>query len=344
MQALSYNNSVMRPEIIVPVCEQAPSLVAICTKDRPELLARALSAIAGDRPKATVIVVDASPDDRSKDVCAAARAANPGLDVAHYRAARPGLARQRNEAAQISAKRGAKIVHFLDDDAIVYPGYFDAIEDCFNAEPGVGGVGGAVQNPPPELHARFNRLFLLSGRYPYTVAKSGRVVSPHTLSDVPWALTRRDTPPVQWLQGFAMSYRIEVLNQMKFNERLQGYSYGEDRDFSFRVGSAWGLAIAHQAKCEHRKATNSRMDSERFGFESTVLTYAWMSEWRTSGHFSRVAYFWSAIGDVIRHLGAAVTRKPGISGKHPLGHVHGVIRGIATILRGGDLYQAASGR
>jgi GT2 family glycosyltransferase len=323
-------------------CEMSRSIVAICTKDRPALLARVLNSIAGDRPDAGVLVVDASGDDRSRDVCTAAMASHAKLEVSHYRAARPGLARQRNEVSSLCRNRSVDIVHFLDDDAIIYPGYFDAIEACFDGNPSIGGVGGSVQHPPPELHATFNRVFLLSGRQPYTVARSGRVVNPHTLPDGSRTVHRPGGREVQWLQGFAMSYRMEVLNQMHFNEQLRGYSYGEDRDFSFRVGRRWGLAVAEGAKCEHRRAESPRLEPERFGFESTVLIYAWMSEWRVAAGFSRVAFFWSTLGDILRHVGAAAVKQSAISGGAPLPYARGVIRGIRAILRGGDLYAVAA--
>ena len=318
------------------------SVVAICTKDRPDLLARVLGSVAADRPGAEVVVVDASSDDRSREVCEWARTADPRLDVSHFRATRPGLARQRNEAARLCDERGAEIVHFLDDDAVISPGYFDAIEACFGQDPRMGGVGGAVQNPRAEAHWRFNRFFLLSGAFPYTFARSGRVVNPQSAVPGQGAPRQRGQRPVQWLQGFAMSYRIDVLRTNQFDERLRGYSYGEDRDFSFRVGQQWRLAVADAARCEHRKAESARMDAERFGFESTILSYAWMMEWQDAGHFSRPAYVWSALGDVLRHLAAAATGQAALSGGSPLDHARGVMRGLRTIVRGGDLYDVAA--
>jgi glycosyltransferase involved in cell wall biosynthesis len=316
------------------------SAVAICTKERPELVRRVCTSIAEVRPNMTVMVIDASSDDQTLEVCAALRGGNPPLDVRHHPAIRPGLTRQRNQAISHCEEIEAEIVHFLDDDALIFPGYFDAIERRFELDDRIGGVGGAVQNAPKELHWRFNRLFLLSGKYPYTIRRSGRVVNPQSALPGRGAPRSPNVRDIQWLQGFAMSYRIEVLRGLKFNERLKGYSFGEDRDFSFRVSKSWKLAVEADAWCEHRRAETGRMDARRFGFESTVLTYAWLQSLRSIKCF-RLAFFWSALGDVLRHLAAAATNQSGLAGPDPSGHARGVIRGLATIaLKTSDLYGA----
>jgi GT2 family glycosyltransferase len=220
------------------------------------------------------------------------------------------------------------IVHFIDDDVEVLAGYFDSIEERFEKDPHLAGVGGAIQNARMEAHPIFNSLFLLSGRYPNTIRRSGRVVKPESTGGAKRQIGQR---PVEWLQGFAMSYRMLTLQKHSFDDRLTGYSYGEDRDFSFRVSRSGKLAVEPNARCLHLRATANRLDSRKFGFEVTTRTYAWVSEYRTEG-FSLIAFFWSVFGDVLRHIGAALINRAGVS-EDPLWYALGVLEGVKEIVR-----------
>lgn len=311
--------------------------VVVCTKDRPERIRKVCENIAGERPDALMCVVDASENDATDEVCRQARQAYPELDLRWFRAERPGLARQRNQAVRICSELGVSLVHFLDDDAEVLPGYFDAIERRFEEDPGLAGVGGAVQNQRRENHERFNRVFLLSGPYPYTILKSGRVVNPQPADG---ARREPGVRPIDWLQGFAMSYRMEALISQEFDERLSGYSFGEDRDFSFRLSRTHKLAVEPEARCLHHRAPENRLNSARFGFESTVLLYSWVREHREDG-LRLSAFWWSLLGDVLRHVIAALTRQQGRAGD-PWPYVKGVFRGVRH-LRHEDLFEVARG-
>ncbi len=93
-----------------------PVTVAVCTKDRPDLLERCLAAIteaamfAGREVLLDLLVVDnASGDDRTRDVAIAAgarcvRECVPGLDFARNRAVAESL---------------GEVVAFVDDDVVV---------------------------------------------------------------------------------------------------------------------------------------------------------------------------------------------------------------------------------
>jgi GT2 family glycosyltransferase len=302
--------------------------IVVCTKDRPERIRTVCHNIAQERPDALVMIVDASVSTATQYVCSEVRRLHRNLDLRWIRAPRPGLARQRNHAVSMCQEAGVSIVHFIDDDVELLPGYFDAIERRFASEPTLIGVGGSVQNQRIEKHVIFNRIFLLSGRYPYTILKSGRVVNPQPVHG---AQRKSGTHRIDWLQGFAMSYRIEAFRSFEFDERLSGYSLGEDRDFSFRLSRSHILAIEPEARCLHHRAPENRHSGERFGFESTILLHAWVREHRKDG-LSLVAFYWALLGDLIRHLIAIPTRQPGRAGD-PWPYVKGVLRGLRSFGR-----------
>jgi GT2 family glycosyltransferase len=115
--------------------------VTVCTRNRPELLARCLRAIldavavAGAEVDASVLVVDnASDDDRPADVARSLR-----VDV--VREAVPGLDVARNRA--VATSRGDVIV-FTDDDVVVEPTWLRTLGRTFAANPDAVAVTGGV--------------------------------------------------------------------------------------------------------------------------------------------------------------------------------------------------------
>jgi GT2 family glycosyltransferase len=320
---------VVTRKLVDPEARTLGGIVVICTKDRPDWVERACRAVARDRPTATIVLVDGSSDDATRDRCRSILAEHPDLELRHERAERVGLTRQRNQGIRVCADLRPDIVHFLDDDAEILPGYLQAIEERFRTEPDLAGVGGRVQNASTERHPRLSALFLLSGKHPYTVRVSGRVVMPRPSDGNARRIGER---PVRWLQGFAMSYKMSVLERHQFEERLEGYCFGEDRDFAFRVSRTNRLTVEPDARCLHHSAAENRVDHRRLGRDATAMTYAWVSEQRGNG-LSRVAALWSAVGDLLQHGVLAFTGE-GQNAANSREHVRGVLEGLVLIASG----------
>lgn len=124
--------------------------IAICSRDRAEILGRTLAhlraTIGGAPPGVEVLLVDNGSTDATPDV--AARFA----DWPAFRAVReeaPGLSHARNRALAASE---ADWVVYLDDDAFVWPGWLDALREATDRS-GVVLVGGPIaprfEAPPP---------------------------------------------------------------------------------------------------------------------------------------------------------------------------------------------------
>lgn len=116
--------------------------VAVCTKDRPDLLARCLESVlaalevAGPEVIGDLVVVDnASSDHRTHDVAVAAgatcvREQVPGLDVA------------RNAAV---AAASGDVLAFVDDDVVVDPSWARVLARAFASCPAAAAVAGQVR-------------------------------------------------------------------------------------------------------------------------------------------------------------------------------------------------------
>ena len=116
--------------------------VSVCTRNRPELLARCLRSIldavvvAGAEVDASVLVVDnavrrrpTGGRGRGRSASTSVREAVPGLDVARNRA--------------VATSRGDVIV-FTDDDVVVEPTWLRTLARTFAANPDAVAVTGGV--------------------------------------------------------------------------------------------------------------------------------------------------------------------------------------------------------
>ena len=122
--------------------------VAVCTRDRPELLDGCLAAIAaqGHAPYEVIVVDNASAGDETRRVA-------ERWNARCVLEPRPGLDRARNTAL---AEARTEIVAFTDDDARPEPGWLGALVAAF-ASPDVHAVTGLVL--PAELRTPAQRLF-----------------------------------------------------------------------------------------------------------------------------------------------------------------------------------------
>ncbi len=185
-------------------------------------------------------MVDSSDDDATEQLVAEA-AAEGVVDLLYVRGPR-GLTLQRNLGMRL-LRPDTDVVHFVDDDVVVEDGYFEAIIEAFAADERVVGVGGKITNVPRPRLTRLRAWMMLGGRQG-TVVRSG-----HNIMMTDFTV---DTP-VEWLSGCAMSYRVNRVRGLAFDERRTGYGMGEDVDFSMRAAERGSLVWAPSARLEHRQ-------------------------------------------------------------------------------------------
>jgi glucosyl-dolichyl phosphate glucuronosyltransferase len=117
-------------------------VVAVCTSRPPERIAESLAALRGQVPEGRLVVV--------------ASARPPAEGELHE--PRPGLSVARNRALGWAAERGAEVLAYVDDDAVVEPGWYDALARRWaEAPPEVAVIGGPIRprfdTPPPAWYS-----------------------------------------------------------------------------------------------------------------------------------------------------------------------------------------------
>jgi len=145
----------------------------------------------------------------------------------------------------------------------------------------------------------FKRIFLLHSMKPGAMLKSGRNVIGH--------YPEQGTTPrnVAWLPGCCMSYRLSACRSLRFDDRLEGYSWGEDFDFSNSLSDDWRLIVEPKATCIHSLSPTNRMEMERLASGRTFLLHRWVTENRGRG-YSRLAFWWSVAGEFALRAGHGI--------------------------------------
>jgi GT2 family glycosyltransferase len=284
-----------------------------------------MSCAAADRvsPSIPIVVVDASTTEATRDICQHFVRLNASSSPLLYRRAhQPGLTHQRNEAVGICRELGVHVVHFIDDDTEVLDGYFDAIEHRFQIDPAVVGVGGIILNQLTVNYVKLKSFFLLGSHKRGSVLRSGRNI----LGQYPGTLA---TDIVEWLNGCSMSFRMTAFDEAQFDSSLQGYSMGEDYDFSFRLSRHHRLVVEPTAECIHHLTPTMRGSARAQARQATEATHRWVHTHMTLG-MSPIAFWWSALGDfLLKGCHGVLCRE-----RESLQAAIGVLDGVTSIIFG----------
>lgn len=270
------------------------------TLGRAEVLSRTFAAVARQTlPPSSVIVSSPSVAD------AGTLANAPGVILLIGPA---GSARQRNRALQ-NLPEGTDIVVFFDDDFVPHPRWIEEVADVFRRRPDVGAVTGnliadGIKGPGITVEDAF-----------------GMVDAPPRADD-------------EWLDehyspyGCNMAFRVEMISDMVFDERLVLYGWLEDRDFGaalarrgarlVKVGTALGV---------HMGVKRGRVSGVKLGY-SQIVNPVYLYRKGTM-----------RVGQVVDHifrnmasnLARSASPEPYID---RAGRLQGNVRGMLDVLRG----------
>jgi glycosyltransferase involved in cell wall biosynthesis len=234
--------------------------VVILAYDSGRTIEACLSSLAAQTPRpAEVLLVD---DDSSDDTVAKARAVadRARLPLRVLRNGSHNISHGRNVG--LDAAR-APVVAFVDSDAVVEPGWTNALLDTFDADPDVAVVGGEV-----------------------VTAHASRFAEAIALNDA----TVRDlfTRGELLVSGCNMALRTDLLGGERFDP---AWVHAEDVEFVDRIHRRhrWGLAPGAVARHESRSTPRGYL-SQMYRYGLWKVRYA-----KTTGHIRPVDYVPSAV-------------------------------------------------
>jgi hypothetical protein len=203
-------------------------VVAVCTNRSPADAADALAALADQVPPERILVVTSGLE---AGVAAAHRGAAPGTVEEELQ---PGLSLARNRALAWAAGQGAAAIAYVDDDAIVDPGWWDALRGRWaEADERLGVIGGPIRprwavSPPAWL--------------------SGPILPTLTLLDLGGEERELD-PEVTTVFGANVSFAVEPLQGVGGFDPAFGHSgrriFFSEEDQAQRALAARGFRVLY---------------------------------------------------------------------------------------------------
>ena len=264
------------------------NVLVLCTRNRPLEVRTCLDTVrAQTLVPNRVLVVDSSDDETTEHLVTELARSWPSESALAYQRCEPGTTRQRSAGIDVTTD---DIVHFVDDDTVLEPGYFAAIIAEFTGDRDgtVGGVGGFVTDQPPHRFGRVDAWLGLDGAAQGAVLPSGRNVRVYDRPAAPIA--------VDWLPGCAMSFRRAVFDTERPNLALGRDRNGEDVELSYRVRQHSKLVITPHARMEHHESPRERRSVELLVQVELVSRYERVRA--GTGRLSRRAFWVSAFGQL----------------------------------------------
>lgn len=251
--------------------------------------------------------------------------ARAGIRLHYVHPAPRGLTVQRNVGIE---KTTGDPVFLIDDDVWMGPEVHEEIlaeYGRWGAE--LGGVRGAPLHPqrPGKLTILWRRLFGMGGWWPEA---SGRMRSGFYVEGVAASTGVRK---LEYFNGWFMSYRRAVFEHERFDEKLSGYAFKEDVDFSYRlVKRGYVLVQTPRALVDHRKSSAERLST--FELERMHLANQFYLHQKNMPQTLRyrAGLWWALLGRFLLYLPKAMRTRD-------VGRVAGLVIGAWEQARGRGL-------
>lgn len=298
------------------------AVVVVATYRRPDHVRTCLEHVMRQTvAPQRIVVVDASPDDATRDVVAE-------FEGVEYRRNDLGLGTLAASRAIGTADATEDVVAFIDDDAYAEPEWLERLLAAYEL-PNVGAVGGrARMNREGEEQDGVDRI----GRF----LRNGRLVGN-------FAADPGRTIETDHMLGANMSVRTDVLRSFGgIHDYYPGTCLREDSDLAFRVKLAGRRivyapdAVVLHVAGEYSKGTRFDLRYRYYGARNHILLLTTTLGW-TDPHLVR--YLGSVLGSAAK---ASVAGFRDWSGKSGIGaRLRGVAGGV--VRAGADIAGTVSG-
>jgi len=238
--------------------------VYIATKNRENDVFKFLDSLVLNHSIFEVIIIDSTePKERFAAFHREIEARYPKLKVTHiFHSGR--LPSARNAGLDLRIRHD--LIHFFDDDVTIPSDYFEKIEAFLSSNLDVDGGGPRIKGSyiadmnrresiPLEILRRLQNIRLKYRRYGSVNRACKHYWVPDKLGS---------SQVVEWIPGCSMFFKPHVFEHFRFNSRMEtgfsGYAFGEDMEFTYRVGREFKLMSVDTTSIEHHLAPSPRSD------------------------------------------------------------------------------------
>jgi glycosyltransferase involved in cell wall biosynthesis len=174
---------------------------------------------------------------------------------------------------------------FLDDDVILEPEYIEEIVISYN--PGVAGVSGIITNysVPPLVRRMFEKTFVKGAFH-------------DDRQPIYWRADALKFHAPQRVRQFGcgvMSFRANVIREIRFDPMLTGGSLAEDIDFCARLPRGSVLLIAPKARLFHKRSAVGRVTDHWLDQHAQSSAYMRLRNWNR-GFQDDLSFAWLQVG------------------------------------------------
>jgi len=299
--------------------------VIIPTKNRAKEMIKCLSSISiQTRIPDEVVIVDSSDNQNLRHKIKQFR----NLSI-YYIHTEPGLELQRNVGIK---KSNGNIIVFSDDDTIWDKDYLKEIERVFNEFPkNIGGVTGnpiqkridLIKNILTKIEHIIPKIFLL------TTIDNGKFKLSGRPSILPVDI--KEITPCEFLFGFSMAFKRDVITRFWFDENLKGYVWNEDDDIAYRVSRKYQNYFTPFAKILHSQPRRAAQATDFIAKQKKIEYHYYLFNKNLPKDFKhKIAFWWSVIGMLMEEIIIGII-------KRNLKGVLGIFAGLKNILKGVQL-------
>jgi len=225
--------------------------IVIATFERPDELRITLaSLVTQSHQAAEIVIIDASPDEKSREV-----AQSFALPLRYEKAHKPSAAMQRNQGATLVT---TPLLAFVDDDVTLPAMTFEKLCAVFQQDE-AGRIGGVAGREEGMEHRRPGTLlrcyYRLQAGFDHPTY-GGKLFGP-AINCVPaYAEAGSDLIAADWLPSTCVVFRTPLFTREQF-PGFDGYSFMEDAHLSARIGRTHQLFFHRGAVFEHRAAPST---------------------------------------------------------------------------------------
>lgn len=294
--------------------------VIIATRNRVQEIITCLNSISMQtRLPDEVVIVDASDKKELPNNLKKFRK----LNIKYIYTKIAGLCFQRNLGIKYCS---GDLVLFSDDDTIWDMKYLEEMIKIFENNKNAGAVTGFSIQKKKSLMKKL--LIFIHRVFCFTFFLGMEGNGKTRLSGLVRGVGENETRvrEVEFLYGFSMMFRKEVLDEFKFDENMKGYVWNDDDDIAYRVSRKYTIYYAPFAKILHNRAKTARDNQYLSSMKKIDYHYYLFKKNIPQDIIHKVAFWWSVVGFFFLEIAF------GISNRNSSG-IRGFLMGLKNILK-----------